>query len=342
MTLNLSKELIMIYPYLPIEDIDFPGFYLIPGYRQYIISKNGDVFNKETSLMLSGSRNPAGYVNYRLTDNNGKVHTWGRHRLMGFVFKYPGILFVNLVVNHKNGIKGDDWLDNLEWVTNVENIEHAGSLGLTTKCTPISVRDIDTGVVEKFTSIISCARSMGVSKDFINYRTKLGEDRIFPERKQYRSSHSDDPWPIPIDIDIDLMRNGNSKQILMRKLLTDEIIKFEKTKDLANYIGVSQSLITRWMSIPNQPTLPNFIQLKWAYDKSPWRHVDDPYSDLIKFSNSVAVKVTNSKTGDVIIYQSAVECAKAHSLLPTTLNWRLKSKSNKFYSDGYSYEYHSD
>ena len=33
-------------------------------------------------------------------------------------------------VNHKNGIKSDDWYGNLEWVTAQENTQHAWNIGL--------------------------------------------------------------------------------------------------------------------------------------------------------------------------------------------------------------------
>lgn len=37
---------------------------------------------------------------------------------------------------------------------------------------------------------------------------------------------------------------------------------------------------------------------------------------------------------------SAIACAKARKLLPTTLNWRLKSNGTKVYDDGCRYGYY--
>ena len=88
--------------FYPKESSDYLGYYEIPGYSKYVISREGDVINKDKGTVLLGSINPAGYKNYRLTGNNKHIHTWGRHRLMGFVFKYPGMDITDLVINHKN------------------------------------------------------------------------------------------------------------------------------------------------------------------------------------------------------------------------------------------------
>lgn len=340
-----------MYPYDPIEAVDFPGFYEIPGFNRYAIAKDGSIISKYSRKLLSGYEftdfrrpNARGYQIFSLINDEGKSKRWPRHRLMCLIFKYPGICFKNLEVNHINGIKGDDWLDNLEWVTSQENTIHAFNNDLVSRTKtkhPISVRDVDTGEIKKYPNINACARDLDVSVESILWRLNSGEKRIYPERKQYRHSHSDDPWYISEDIEKDLMLNGSRKRILMRNVITNNILEFDKLRDLADHLNLSPAAITKWSGLSGQPVLPGFIQLKWSHDDSPWRYIDDPYLELNKLTGKCVVKVLNTKTNESKCYLSAVDCARDNNVSPTTLNWRLKSNGKITYSDGCTYAYYS-
>lgn len=327
---------------LPIEAVEVPGFYEIPGYSRYVISREGKVFNREKGHFLEGSVNPDGYHNFRLRSDTNRTLTWGLHRLMAYVFLHPGKDVAPLVVNHKNANKSDNCIENLEWVTYRGNAEHAGSLGLTIKCQPISVRDVDTGVIVKYPSVVACARVYGVSKDFINWRVKKGETYVFPERKQYRGSHSDDPWYIPSGTQLVSSDSRNSKKVLVRYFVSGAIGEYPKLTDLAKNLGVALSTLSGWLKEEGQPVLPGYIQLKLADDPAPWREVNDFYTDFEKSRNKRTVKVVNDSTGEVILYPSAVQCAQDLGLLPTTLHERLRSNGHKVFSDGRRYSYYSD
>lgn len=70
---------------------------------------------------------PLGYLQVRIM-MNGKRYYVGAHRLVWQYFK--GDIPDGLQVNHKNGIKHDNRIKNLEVVTRSENMKHSYKLGL--------------------------------------------------------------------------------------------------------------------------------------------------------------------------------------------------------------------
>lgn len=316
-------------------------FHEIPGYAGYVVSRDGRVLNVVSQKFLSGSVNPAGYFNFRIISDEGQCFTWGRHRLLAFVFLHPGVDITNLVVNHKNGIKGDDRLDNLEWVTQQGNVEHAGALGLTRKCTPMSVRDVETGEIENFPSIIACSNASGLTKDAIVHRLKFGQTRVFPEGKHYRAFVSDEPWYIPNAEEL-LLQFGPSKKVLMRNVLNDNEQLFDSLKDCAVAMRVPYSTAAQWINSPNQPVLPGYIQLKWASQKSPWRSTGNVYLELEHFTKRRCVMVWEPNSDEFTIYDSLTSAAQMLGLKVTTLFARLQRPSNVLHPDGKHYAYYSN
>jgi hypothetical protein len=69
-----------------------------------------------------------GYVK-RVLSKEGKNYYFTEHRLVAIAFiENPEY---KLTINHINGIKTDNRLENLEWNTNLENKQHAVKSGLT-------------------------------------------------------------------------------------------------------------------------------------------------------------------------------------------------------------------
>lgn len=95
---------------------------LIPDYENYYIYDNGDVLNISTNKMLKGSISEHGYKYYRLSKNNIKKMFYA-HRLVAEAFLDN---INNLpVVNHKDGNKLNNNVDNLEWTSYSGNTIHA-------------------------------------------------------------------------------------------------------------------------------------------------------------------------------------------------------------------------
>ncbi len=140
----------------------------IPGYEgKYEISCFGLVRriykNNVKSKNLSTRINNCGYVEVRLSKNS-KSATKFIHSLLAQTF-IPNINNRG-EVNHINGIKTDNGLSNLEWVTHSENVMHAYSTGLLKK---ISKPVIDSCNKKEYRSAKEASVIYG-----INYYTLKG------------------------------------------------------------------------------------------------------------------------------------------------------------------------
>lgn len=105
---------------------DIPGYegiYQVSNFGQVRscerIRQNGRKFKAHLKALC---RQYKGYLRVQLT-RNGKSRSWFVHRLVLETFMGP--MPSGKVVNHKNGVRHDNHLSNLEYVTPHENSLHA-------------------------------------------------------------------------------------------------------------------------------------------------------------------------------------------------------------------------
>ena len=171
----------IILPNLEIwKDLKDPSL----DYPYYEVSNYGRVRNKSTKEIIKSRPIRYGYIHITLYFN-GKRKNYPIHRIVAMVFipnpkNKPQ-------VNHKDGDKQNNRVDNLEWVTNSENMRHAYKNGL------IDLRKGRNNYCEEDIVKICELIERGVSEDkialqFGNYNDKIDLKRTITQirfKKKY-------------------------------------------------------------------------------------------------------------------------------------------------------------
>jgi hypothetical protein len=95
--------------------------------QNYIVNKDGSIINRRTGKEVKFGLNHKGYEKARLhtplSKNPDGRKPYFKHRIIAMF--YLDDYSNDLQVNHKNGIKTDNRLENLEMVTATENMRHS-------------------------------------------------------------------------------------------------------------------------------------------------------------------------------------------------------------------------
>ena len=143
---------------------------------------------------------------------------------LAFLPKKPG----QIQVNHKDGDKHNYDLDNLEWVTPRENINHAFRTGLRPDNHWIDSWDLETDKKRRHYSIQSCARDLKLSIHpvFLALRKRA----VYKERWFFKYREED--WPEKEQIDRS-PRKGLRKPVVA--ISADRTIVFSSLEDAAKF-----------------------------------------------------------------------------------------------------------
>ena len=139
-------------------------FVLLPFDNKYAVSDKGNIINVKSGKVLHTVLQN-GYVRVQLS-TNGVRKNYPVHRLVAMAFienreHKP-------YVNHKDGNKENNCVNNLEWVTAKENDSHARNTNLKIQNKPIKAINIDDGNIITFESLSECARYFGTNKGSIH------------------------------------------------------------------------------------------------------------------------------------------------------------------------------
>ena len=324
------------------ESVKYPGYFYIPGYSLYVVSKSGDIIQEYTGHKISYRRNTSGYYVCSLVGDDQIRRQVSRSRVICTTFK-PNENSKFLQIDHVNCDKGDDRIENLDWVTGKENCRRASKNGLYKGAHPVKVRDWATKRVATYPSIAAAGRALGLNKDAMLYRLEMNDGRVYPEGKQYKFAEDITNWEDAEDAEFDIETFGTNKRVLVRDLETGEVTEFGRITDLAKSLGMSVSALSTKLSSVRHPVIKGLKQVKFKSDKSEWRDPENAILELCGDISERPVVVTNAHTGEKTLYIRQVDCALENRIRTNTLNYRVKyGNPNRVYEDGNMYRYYSE
>lgn len=199
----------------------------------YFISKDGKCYNSITNKYLKGQENYKNhYLSYSLTLPNGNRKRIYAHRLVAeaFIPKIQG----KEQVNHKDGNKLNNIVDNLEWVDQKENSIHAIENNLK-KLSPIYCFNKDKQLVAIYKTIAEASKAVNISTSIINQELL----------KEVKTLSGNFYWSRTPNIEKtkNYKNNGKAKEVIQYDLQGKYINKYSSTGEAARSIGGNHSHI---------------------------------------------------------------------------------------------------
>jgi len=150
----------------------------------YVIYPDAKIWNRKVNRVMTPRIEKNGYLSIALRDGVGGRKQYSLHRLVAkaFIPNHNN----KKEVNHIDGNKLNNNVENLEWCTRAENIQHSYLTGLRSgvnkgnfkksyyNSKSILLTNLDSGKELGFFSIKDCARSFGVGKSVIQKALKRG------------------------------------------------------------------------------------------------------------------------------------------------------------------------
>lgn len=141
------------------------------GYDMYAACPSGKIYSIRSGKFLKPVEQRTGYYHVTLSQD-GKKDNFLVHRIIAMCFIDNDNPLRNQV-NHKNGVKSDNSVLNLEWVTSKENIHHAFDTGLS-RGTRNPDRSLPDEVAHKVCQLIEdswrnkdIAETLGISQQIV-------------------------------------------------------------------------------------------------------------------------------------------------------------------------------
>lgn len=252
-----------------------PGFFYVPGLPNAAINGGGELINLNAFNKRKWSIAPpvakgnikGGYRTTGILFYRKKMVSITRHRCLCLVFKeFPDNVDV-LVVNHKDGIPGNDWLSNLEWATRSENNTHAYVNDLKNQHKRVLVRNAKTKEVTEYYSISECSRRLGFSSVETVWQRLNGPKfgKVFSDGFQVKLKSDPRDWIDHEDVEAEIRKAKLSQGVVVRNCKTLEEKLYSSITQAGTAILVNRATVTNRLNADNRTPIFGY-QFKYSED----------------------------------------------------------------------------
>lgn len=304
----------------PRENSKMPGFFHCANRAGYSVNHDGVVYDNIGGEFLAPFMH---WFQYPCVMVDGKTNSIHRIVAETFIPLPEGCKREKMIVNHKDGNKENPHVDNLEWVTRKENVDHALRTGLIKTNVWILAKDIETGEILEFHSIQSCARHFNANASAI-FQYVYSDTTHNVRFGKYLLIRRGQPWP---DRTVSSGIKGLPKAVILTNSLTNEQRRVLSLKQAAAILEVHPLTVGRWMKdalAKGQDLVYKGWVVKYDLDKPPAaipRAQRTPVNSLLR--KPVPITVKDLATGHIAILPSTEFLAHQLKVTKNTLQKHL-------------------
>ncbi len=128
----------------------------IKNHPDFVLYKDGRVYNIKRKQFLT-PRKTGSYMSVVLNNKHYCIH-----RLLGMYFvEKPENFTEKWIINHKDGDKTNNRVENLEWMSASENTQHAYNTGLHPNIRAIVQKDVNGNIIAEYSNATQVSKTIG-------------------------------------------------------------------------------------------------------------------------------------------------------------------------------------